>query len=64
MIFEGRQLIDNHHIEVKGKVGLVNEPLQVLTVDDRDIRLLHEGISEEKTKLTFFRIVIIKELRK
>lgn len=26
--------------------------------------LAHEGISEEKTKLTFFRIVIIKELRK
>ena len=43
MIFEGRQLIDNHHVEVKGKAGLVNEPLQVFTVDDRDVRLLHEG---------------------
>ena len=43
MIFEGRQLIDNHHIEVKGKAGLINQPLQVFAVDDRDIRLLHEG---------------------
>ena len=43
MIFEGRQLIDNHHIEVKGKAGLVNKPLQVLTVDNRDICFLHEG---------------------
>jgi hypothetical protein len=42
VVFEGRELVDNHHIVVKGKAGLVDQPLQVLTVDNRDIRILHQ----------------------
>ena len=42
MILEGGQLVDNHHVEVKGKAGFFNKPLQILTVDDRDVCALHK----------------------
>lgn len=32
--FEGGQLIDDHHVEVKGDAALLNEPLDILPVDD------------------------------
>ena len=31
---EGGQLIDDHHVEVKGNAALFNEPLHILPVDD------------------------------
>ena len=36
--FEGGQLIDDHHVVVKGDVAVLDEPLDILTVDD-----VHEG---------------------
>ena len=32
--FEGGQLIDDHHVVVKGNAALFNEPLDILPVDD------------------------------
>ncbi len=43
VVLEGRELVDDHHVVVEGNPGLVDQPLQVLAVDDRDVRALHEG---------------------
>ena len=42
MIFKGRKLINDHHIEVKGHPALFYEPLYILPIDDVDIGLAQE----------------------
>ncbi|MPM91991.1 hypothetical protein SDC9_139125 [bioreactor metagenome] len=42
MILEGRQLINHHHIEVKGNAALIHEPLDVFPVDDVDVGASHQ----------------------
>ena len=42
VILKGGQLIDHHHIEVKGDAALINEPLDVFPVDDVDVSASHQ----------------------
>ena len=40
---EAGQLVDDHHVVVKGQVALLDQPLHVLPVDDVHGSVLHQG---------------------
>ena len=42
-MIEGRQLVDHHHVEVEGEAAVVDQPLDVLSVDDIDVGLRLKG---------------------
>ena len=42
VILEGGQLIDHHHIEVKGNTAFIYEPSDVFPVDDVDVSVSHQ----------------------
>jgi len=43
MGLEGRKLVDHHHVVVKRQAAFLDQPLDVLPVDDVDISFLRQG---------------------
>ena len=43
MVFEGRKLVYHDHVVIKRELAFLDEPLDVLTVDDVDIGFLRQG---------------------
>ena len=43
VILEGRELVHDHGVVVEGKAAVLDQPAQVLPVDDRDVRTSHQG---------------------
>ena len=43
MAFEGGQLVNDYHVVSPGNAALLNEPLHILSIDDVDKGVLHEG---------------------